>query len=43
MAGCGKCNGLYYSFINIENYLTYDKELFLETLSDWGEYNIPKL
>ncbi|MDT3740776.1 MAG: hypothetical protein RO257_14900 [Candidatus Kapabacteria bacterium] len=31
-------NSYFYSFINIESYLNYDKEVFNETLNDWG-YN----
>ncbi len=36
-------NGYFYSFINIEGYLNYDKKVFNETLKDWGYYKIKKL
>lgn len=35
-----KKNGCFYSFINAENYLNYDKEIFIENLIDWGNYKI---
>jgi hypothetical protein len=29
---------LYYSSINLESYSRYDKDKFIDTLSDWGYY-----
>lgn len=31
-----KENQYHYSFINVHSYLNYDKDLFIDTLNDWG-------
>jgi hypothetical protein len=33
-----KANGLYYSFLNPEQYASYNEERFNETLQDWGYF-----
>ena len=30
--------GRYASFLYLESYLTYDRQLFIDTLNDWGWY-----
>lgn len=33
-----KMKNMYYSFININQYLQYECELFTETIEDWGKW-----
>jgi hypothetical protein len=35
-------NSMYYSIVSFDRYRSYDRDMFLEALSDWGYYgNVP--
>jgi hypothetical protein len=35
---CARASGMFYSFLNLERYSTFDAELFKEALMDWGYF-----
>jgi hypothetical protein len=36
-----RCQGKFLSFINVESYAQYDRDLFVATLNDWGWHGNP--